>query len=150
MFPWYVFDQLRDGAGMVPFRPGHTSRPATGEAESQARRRTIEYRQNVIQDRLVLALCDKYGGQAVATEHPTGTGGRADALVQLADGSRELYEIKPAASAREAVRPAAFHVVSDAPMDDVTEEYLQTLEIQFGLKLGYLQVASGNGGRDDE
>jgi hypothetical protein len=163
MFPWYVFDQLRDATGKVPFRPGHTSRPATGEAESRAQRHTIEYRQNVIQDCLVGLLRDKYGHAAVATEHPTGTGGRADALVQHDDGSRELYEIKPASSAREAVRqalgqlleyayrrdglqPAALHVVSDAPMDDVTLEYLQTLETRFDLKLGYMQVA----GRSDK
>lgn len=160
MFPWFVFDQLRDASGRVPFRPGHMSRQATGEAESKGGRRTINYRQNVIQDRLVQLLRDKYGNDAVATEHPTGTGCRADALLEHEDGSRELYEIKPADSAREAVRqalgqlleyayrrnglqPSALHVVSDAPMDDVTGEYLDTLEARFGLKLGYLHVASG-------
>lgn len=161
MFPWYVFDQLRDAAGKVPFRPGHTSRSASGEVESQAQRRTIEYRQNVIQDRLVQLLRDRYGHDSVATEHATGTGGRADALVEHGDGSRELYEIKPATSAASAVRqavgqlleyayrrnglhPAALHIVSDAPLDEVTQEYLQTLEARFGLRFGYLQVAGGS------
>jgi len=95
----------------------------------------------------------------VGTEHPTGTGGFADALVQHKDGSRELYEIKPAGSAREAVRqalgqlleyayrrnglqPKAMHVVSDAPMDAVTGEYLESLEKRFGLRLSYLHVES--------
>jgi hypothetical protein len=157
MFPWYVFDQLRDETGRVPFRPGHTSRSARGEVETRAQRRTVEYRQNAIQDRLVQLLRDRYGDKAVATEHATGTGGRADALVQHNDGSRELFEIKPAATAREAVRqalgqlleyayrrgglmPAGLHVVSDAPLDEVTREYLQSLETRFGLKLTYLQV----------
>jgi hypothetical protein len=157
MFPWYVFEQLRDANGRVPFRPGHTPRAAEGEAQSQASRRAIKYRQNMIQNRLVQLLRDQYGDKAVATEHTTGTGGRADALVEHADGSRELYEIKPAASAREAVReavgqlleyayrrngldPAALHIVSDAPADPVTAEYLQKLEKRFGLRFHYLQV----------
>ena len=157
MFPWYVFDQLRDTTGKFLFRPGHISRQATGIADSKARQRAIEYRQNLIQDRLVQLLRDQHGDDAVATEHATGTGGRADALVKRSDGMLDLYEIKPAATAREAVReamgqlleyayrrnglqPASLHVVSDAPMDEVTKEYLQALEARFGLCLGYLQV----------
>jgi hypothetical protein len=127
--------------------------------ESQAQRRTVEYRQNRIQDRLVEMLRDQYGHDAVATEHSTGTGGRADALLQHRDGPRELFEIKPAASAREAVRqavgqlleysyrrnglkPTALHVVSDAAPDEITQEYLGELETRFGLKLTYLQIES--------
>lgn len=160
MFPWYVFEQLRDASGQLPFRPGHVSRVAIGQAASPAQVRTVEYRQNVIQDRLVERLRAQYGHDAVGTEHPTGTGGRADALVEHADGSRELYEIKPAMTAREAVRqaigqlleyawrrhglqPAALHVVSDAPLDEVTGEYLRNLEARFGLCFGYMQVDSG-------
>lgn len=163
MFPWFVFEQVHDASGKVPFRHGHTSRPASGEAQGRAESRTIEYRHNVIQDRLVALLRDHHGEDAVATEHATGTGGRADALVRRPDGRYELYEIKPATTAADAVRqamgqlleyayrrgglePAALHVVSDASLDEVTLEYMQTLETRFGLKLGYLQVAS----RSDE
>ena len=163
MFPWFVFQQMRGADGKVAFRPGHISRAAAGEAESLAQRRTINYRQNVIQNRLVELLREEHGHDAVATEHPTGTGGFADALVQHGDGSRELYEIKPAGSAREAVRqalgqlleyayrrnglqPKALHVVSDAPMDAVTGEYLEALEVRFGLRFGYMQVESGKSG----
>lgn len=167
MFPWFVFDQLRDSSGNVRFQHGHTTRAVTGQASGKAALRTIEYRQNVIQERLFELLCKAHGYKAVATEHPTGTGGRADALVQRPDGARELYEIKPASSAREAVRqalgqlleyayrrnglkPVALHVVSDAPMDEVTQEYLQSLESRFGLKLGYMQIDSGLGEAFDE
>lgn len=167
MFAWFVFDQLRDARGRVPFRPGHTTRAVAGEVRTDAALRSIAYRQNVIQDRLFHLLCEEHGREAVATEHPTGTGGRADAMVQHPDGSRELYEIKPADSAREAVRqalgqlleyayrrnglePAALHVVSDAPMDKVTKEYLQCLEDRFGLRFGYMQIASGIGVTHDE
>ena len=159
MFPWYVFEQMRDVGGTLPFRPGHTSRRAAGEAHGSPESRTIEYRHNVIQDRLFALLCERHGENAVGTERPTGTGGRADALVCRPDGRYELYEIKPAASAADAVRqamgqlleygyrrggldPIALHVVSDAAMDDVTLEYLQSLEVRFGLKLDYMQVSS--------
>lgn len=160
LFPWYVFDQLRDVTGKVSFRPGHTPRPASGEAVIESQRRSIEYRHNVIQDRLVSVLRAEHGHDAVGTEHPTGTGCRADALVLRGNGSLDLYEIKPAATARDAVRqavgqlleygyrrgglyPASMHVVSDAPLDDVTQEYLRELEVRFGLKFGYMLVASG-------
>lgn len=157
MFPWFVFQQVRDAGGRIPFRPGHKSRAPSGLVKSPEQQREINYRQNLIQDRLVALLRAKHGPDAVGTEHATGTGGFADALVQHKDGSRELYEIKPAGSAREAVRqalgqlleyayrrnglqPKAMHVVSDAPMDAVTGEYLRTLESRFGLKLMYLQI----------
>lgn len=163
MFPWYVFEQLRDADGRVPFRHGHVSRAPSGQMISPEQTRTIEYRQNVIQDRLVAQLHAQYGDKAVATEHPTGTGGRADALLRHDDGSLELYEIKPATTAREAVRqalgqlleyayrrnglkPKALHVVSDAALDEVTADYLQTLQDRFGLRFGYLHVASSQHG----
>jgi hypothetical protein len=103
----------------------------------------------------------------VATEHPTGTGGRADALVRGEDGSLHLYEIKPAPTAREAVRqamgqlleygyrrgglrPQTLHVVSDARLDDLTREYLQMLEERFSLKLAYMNVSSRSEGSDSD
>lgn len=157
MFPWYVFDQLRDASGELPFRHGHTPRPPTGEAQGTSGARSIEYRHNVIQDALVGLLRKRHGVTAVASEHPTGTGGRADALVRREDGRYELYEIKPAATAADAVRqamgqlleyayrrgglePAALHVVSDAALDDVTSTYLSRLQSEFGLPISYLQV----------
>jgi len=161
MFPWFVFEQMRDSTGALPFRSGHTSRPAVGEAQGSGQTRAINYRHNVIQDQLFAMLCARYGEEAVATEHPTGTGGRADALVRHPDGCYELYEIKPASTAADAVRqamgqlleygyrfgglePVLLHVVSDAPLDDLTSVFLSRLKSQFGLPIDYLQVAVEN------
>lgn len=163
MFPWFVFDQLRDRTGALPFRPGHMSRVGSGEVERQGEKHAVDYRQNVIQDRLVELLRGKHGVAAVASEHPTGTGGRADVLVQRSDGRRELYEIKPAATAREAVRqalgqlleyahrrdgldPCTFHVVSDAEPDALTQEYLDVLDARYGLRVEYIYVDIAGGG----
>jgi hypothetical protein len=157
MFPWYVAQHMLDAHGKPSFKSGHKPRPATGEARSSAQVRSIDYRHNVIQGRLFAMLCERYGDDMIGTEQPTGTGGRADALVRLPDGRYELYEIKPAAYAVDAVRqamgqlleyayrrgglePTTLHVVSDAPMDEVTAAFLARLKSEFGLPIEYLQV----------
>ncbi|MFC5576764.1 hypothetical protein ACFPOA_01885 [Lysobacter niabensis] len=157
MFPWFVHEHMRDATGKVPFQPGHTPKPAAGKAQGSSITREIEYRHNVIQDRLFEILCARHGQDAVGTERPTGTGGRADALVLLPGSSYALYEIKPAATAADAVRqamgqlleyayrrgglqPVSLHVVSDAPLDDLTAEYLVRLKSDFALPIEYLQV----------
>ncbi|EIL89069.1 hypothetical protein UU9_10502 [Rhodanobacter fulvus Jip2] len=162
MFPWFVFEQLRGANGKVPFRPGHTSKLATGDARGSPEGREIDYRHNVIQDCLFELLCARHGEDAVGTERPTGTGGRADALVCLPDGRFELYEIKPAPTAADAVRqamgqlleyayrrgglqPVSMHVVSDAPLDEITSEFLSHLRSEFALPIEYLQIACENG-----
>ena len=103
-------------------------------------------------------LCARYGKDAVGTEQATGTGGRADALVRLSGGRCELYEIKPATTAADAVRqamgqlleyayrrgglqPVSLCVVCDAPLDDITAEFLSRLKSQFALPIEYLQVS---------
>ncbi|MGY0611251.1 hypothetical protein [Luteimonas sp. A501] len=163
MFPWYVFEQLRDASGKLLFRPGHTPRPPIGQARGTGGTRSIEYRHNVIQDALVALLRERHGEDAVASEHSTGTGGRADVLVRRADGRYELYEIKPAATAADAVRqalgqlleyayrrgglePAALHVVSNAILDEGTSRYLSRLQSGFGLPVNYLQMACNTEG----
>ncbi|HDS1674820.1 TPA: hypothetical protein ACKQCJ_000800 [Stenotrophomonas maltophilia] len=157
IFPWFVYRNLVAGSDKVKFVPGHRSRVANGTAEVEAGLKSIQYRQNVIQDRLVDLLRRKFG-DSVATEHPTGTGGSADALVLRQDGQFVLYEIKPARTASDAVRQAmgqlleysyrgngleaaALVVVSNAHLDRVTEEYLDRLRSQFSLPLEYMQVA---------
>jgi len=161
MFPWFVFEQMKDATGKVPFRPGHTPKAAKGwRASSETRE--IEYRHNVIQDRLFELLCARHGKEAVGTEQATGTGGRADALVRLSADHCELYEIKPAATAADAVRqamgqlleyayrpgglqPMSLYVVSDAPLDDITAEFLSRLKSAFALPIEYLQVTVERG-----
>lgn len=157
MFPWYVFEQMRDASGKVPFRKGHTPRPATGQGERSSQTLAISYRHNLMQDKLVEILREQYGEDAVGTEHPTGTGGRADAVVQRADGRLDLYEIKVAARAADAVReamgqlleyayrrgglePATLYVVAEPALDAITAEFLSRLNTEFGLKLEYFQL----------
>lgn len=157
LFPWFVYEQLRDARGRLPFQPGHTPKPATGEVVFSMDPRTREYRHNVLQDRLHALLVERHGADAVGTERPTGTGGRADALVQRSDGRFDLYEIKPAISAADAVRqavgqlleyayrkgglePASLHIVSDAPLDEVTAGFLGRLAVEFALRFEYLHI----------
>jgi len=157
IFPWFVYRNLASESGRVNFVPGHKSRVASGTAEVEVGEKSIRYRQNVIQDRLVDLLRRKFG-DSVASEHPTGTGGSADALALNQDGQFILYEIKPAQTASDAVRQAlgqlleysyrgngleavTLVVVSNAPLDCVTAEYLDRLRAQFGLPLEYMHVA---------
>lgn len=156
IFPWFVYSNRVSDTGRIEFVPGHKSRVASGVAEVGLGLRTIQYRQNVIQDRLVDLLREEFG-DSVASEHPTGTGGAADALVLKRDGEFVLYEIKPATTASGAVRQALGQlleysyrgngleavelvVVSNAPLDPVTEEYIVCLRAKFGLPLRYMQV----------
>ncbi len=157
MFPWFVYRNLVSDSGRVKFVPGHKSRVASGTAEVEVGLKSIQYRQNVIQDRLVDLLRKKFG-DSVASEHPTGTGGSADVLVLKPDGQFALYEIKPARTASDAVRQALGQlleysyrgngleaaelvVVSNAPLDTVTAEYVDRLRARFSLPLEYMQVA---------
>ncbi|BCL76514.1 hypothetical protein JHS3_22500 [Jeongeupia sp. HS-3] len=167
LFPWYVFDQLRDANGKLPFRAGHRPHSAPQLSGQRTPIRSVSQRHNDIQNQLYRQLCAQPDAGSVATEHATGTGGRADALVLRCDGHYDLYEIKPAATAAEAVRqamgqlleygyrrgglnPASLYVVSDAPLDEVTQEYLQKLHTLFGLKLEYLQVTVGSAKKNEE
>lgn len=158
MFPWYVFENLGATPAGTEFRPEHVSKVRQGIAVTPGERREVQYRQNVIQDRLVTQLRAIHGDN-VGSEQSTGTGGKADVLVRLPAGRWAIYEIKPADCARQAVREAVgqlleygyrrgayphvtLHIVSDAPPDPITEEYLGTLEERFNLSFEYLQLSS--------
>ena len=157
LFPWFVYCNLASRKSKVEFVPGHTSRVANGTAQVQVGLRTVQYRHNVIQDRLVAQLQDQFGYDAVGSERPTGTGGTADVLVRHRDGGFDLFEIKVAETAAEAVREAVGQlleysyrrngleartlvIVSNAPREPVTDEYIGRLRAKFGLPLEYMQV----------
>jgi hypothetical protein len=157
MFPWFVFEQMRNSAGKVPFRSGHTPKPPGGQVRGSARESEIEYRHNLIQDRLFQLLSAQHGKDFVGTEHATGTGGRADALVKRPDGRYDLYEIKPAWTAASAVRqaigqlleyayrenglePVRLIVVSDATLDVATDKYLKRLHSAFSIDIEYMHI----------
>lgn len=91
------------------------------------------------------------------TELPTGTGGFADAVVRRSDSQFDLYEIKVAATAADAVRqamgqlleyayrrgglePARLFVVAEPLLDEVTEAFLQRMKEEFGLNLAYFRI----------
>ena len=157
-FPWFVLEQLRDAKGHLPFRPGHHPRQRGVEIVREASVAHASDRHIAIQDALYAQLRDAHGHDFVATEHATGTGGWADGLVKHPDGRYDLYEIKPAATAADAIRQAlgqlleyayrrgglenvTLHVVSDAPPDPITDDYLRELDRRFGLKVAYRQIA---------
>jgi hypothetical protein len=157
MFPWFVFEQMRDEAGEIPFQPGHVVRLEHGSADVSPGARNISYRHNVLQGHLYELLCSQFGKDAVRTELPTGTGGFADAVVRRSDTQFDLYEIKVAATATDAVRqamgqlleyayrrgglePARLVVVAEPVLDDVTEAFMQRMREEFGLNLVYFRI----------
>ncbi|MCZ8158442.1 MAG: hypothetical protein O9256_00865 [Rhizobiaceae bacterium] len=166
MFPWHVFESLGATPSTIDFRPEHVSKVRRGQSISPTERRDVTYRQNVIQDRLVEQLRRIYGHDAVGSEQPTGTGGRADVLVRLPEDLWAIYEIKPAETARQAVREAlgqlleygyrtgarpdvTLHIVSDADLDSDTELYLERLSDRFDLHIEYLHVGSAPDGGEE-
>lgn len=157
LFPWFVYERQRDGEITIPFRPGYRQQDASIRVEErEANRVIIGNRHVLIQKQLFDDLCARNGIDRVATEHPTGTGGFADVLVKREDGRYDLYEIKPADSAGEAIRqalgqlleyaywpggldPVSMTVVSDASLDDEAKRYLSDIKEKFNLTVGYRQ-----------
>ncbi len=157
MFPWFVVSQLRARVSPRSIPPGHTPRPASAYAHIPAGRREILLRHNMLQSILFEHLASEFGSDCVWTEHPTGTGGSADALVQLPDGSCYLYEIKIAESCAQVTRqamgqlleysfrigglePQKLFIVGEPALDEMTAQFLERLRSQFNLDISYLQV----------
>jgi hypothetical protein len=106
MFPWFVVEQLSARAGVLDGRQGHTPRATEAFASLPPERRKILLRHNQVQTALYERLVADHGHDRVRTEHPTGTGGFADAVVLLPDSRWQLYEIKIADTADAVVRQA--------------------------------------------
>ncbi|WP_263367050.1 hypothetical protein [Edaphobacter bradus] len=90
-------------------------------------------------------------------ELPSGNGGRIDLVCLLPSGEYDFYEIKPAVLARHAIRealpqlleyayrrggkePRRLIVASQAPLDDISSEFLASLRAK-GLPIHYEQVS---------
>ena len=58
---------LCDASGKVPFRKGHTPRPATGQGERSAQTLAISYRHNLMQDLLVAMRPDSFSTCSVVS-----------------------------------------------------------------------------------
>ncbi|MFW9078760.1 hypothetical protein ACOI9X_05680 [Pseudomonas sp. P2757] len=157
MFPWFVYEQLRDSNHRVPFTPGHRERPESTIVDLPATSRQVLLRHNQLQTHLYGLLSAQFGENFVKTEQATGSGGYADALVRLSDSRCILYEIKVALTAASAVREAmgqlleyAFRaggfepeklvIVAEPAIDLVTEKFLKRLNEEFRLRLEYLRI----------
>jgi hypothetical protein len=157
MFPWFVIDQLRARATPPTISPGHSPRPTSAFSDLPSTQRAIQLRHNAVQTKLFDVLVEEFGEGTVWTEHPTGTGGYADAIVRTSDGRCTLYEIKIANTAAQVVRlamgqlleygfragglePARLVVVGEPPLDNVTRRFIGRLREDFKLPIDYMRV----------
>lgn len=161
MFPWFVVEQLRARNGSYKIPAGHYPRPSSTFADISAEKRYVSLRHNVIQAVLYKELVQAYGRECVWTEHPSGTGGSADALVRAKGGRCILYEIKVADTAAAVVRqamgqlfeyayrdgglnPSELIVVGEPELDATSARFLETLRGRFGIPVSYLRVCIGD------
>lgn len=158
LFPWFVIEQVRNrGETEQKFEPGHKPRKGFASVQSTVAQRTADLRHNLIQTKLFSLLSNIYGKDNVKTEMATGTGGLADAVVRLPDGQFILYEIKIAETAALVVRqavgqlmeygfrtgglePVKLFAVGEPNLDEITQQFLVRLRVQFGLQVDYLQI----------
>jgi len=102
-------------------------------------------------------MARQYGEDRVWTEYPTGTGGRADAIVRPPEGGCFLYEIKIAGTSAEVMRqamgqlleygfrtgglePERLFVVGEPVLDNVTRDFIERLRNDFNLDIEYLRI----------
>lgn len=162
LFPWFVVEKLRAPPNSNGFRSGYRPRPESARANLTAKELAIELRHNQVQKALYGQLVHQYEAHRVGTECPTGTNGRADAVVQLTNNSCYLYEIKIAGTAAQVVReamgqlleysfragglePRKLFVVGEPALDAVTEAFIVRLRAEFNLNIEYLQVILADG-----
>lgn len=156
IFPWFVLDQLRAGTAKNP-RRGHRPRALSSFAHIPESQREIALRHNKLLTDLYRKLVDEYGEKNVCTEHPTGTGGYADAVVWLPGNECLLYELKIADSAALVVRqamgqlldygyrgrglqPKKLIAVGEPELDEEMRIYMGRLQAKFEMDIEYLQI----------
>lgn len=157
MFPWFVAEQVLAQKPVEKFQPGHRSRPPVAMSNISSSQREIDLRHNRVQDLLYARLVKEYGKEKVGTECKMGTGGYADAVVEVAKGKYHLYEIKIAGTAAEVVRqamgqlleygfrkgginPVQLFAVGEHALDEVTDEFMRRLRREFNLNIAYLHI----------
>lgn len=156
IFPWFVLDQLRASTANNP-RRGHRPRALSSYAHIPESQRKIALRHNKLLTELYRKLVDEYGEKNVCTEHPTGTGGYADAVVWLPGNECLLYELKIADSAALVVRqamgqlldygyrgrglqPKKLIAVGEPELDEEMRVYIERLQANFEMDIEYLQI----------
>lgn len=112
-------------------------------------------RHSMIQEKLVSELKQQYGANNVATENYIGLN-RIDVVVRDCQ-KYYFYEIKVANSARDCIRDAfgqlfdycfypdvrnasRIFVVGEAELDSSTKEYLEFINKEFSIPIGYLRI----------
>ena len=134
------------------FRPGFVAKPSSAQASQAEKELDITLRHNDLQAMLYRRLVEKYGGENVGTEVPSGTG-TVDVMVRQ-EGGFLFYEIKTASSPRACLREAlgqlleyAFWpgsqeairliVVGETELDEEAAKYLCILRERFSIPLEY-------------
>ncbi|MEB2122844.1 hypothetical protein VDS34_06020 [Xanthomonas campestris pv. campestris] len=157
VFPWFVHCQVKSLSFSKDISSDHVSPLGETSYRLPEGERVVALRHNLVQAALLADLKEKFSDCIVRVEHPTGTGGKADAVVRFPDKTIWLYEIKIAGTAITAVRQAmgqlleyAFRprglnatkliVVGESELDEVTEHYLQRLRLEFNLNIEYQQI----------
>ncbi len=137
----------------LEFKPGLTKKPSRATVSMTERRLNKALRHNDIQFALGQNLIRRYGKDKVGDEFPTADGKRVDLVVK--DGNDTIYyEIKVCASAQHCIRQAIGQlleysywpnvdratklvVVGEAKLDKDAQDYLNTLQVEFGLPIQY-------------
>ena len=157
VFPWFVFEQLRERMQHGTVAPGHTPGKTTTYYKPPEGVRAVSLRHNALQTSLYLRLASAYGSNRVWTERRLDNGGIADAAAQTDNGDWHLFEIKVADTAAAVVReamgqlleygfrqgglnPTKLFAVGEPPIDDLTQAYLARLHTQFNLDITYFQI----------
>lgn len=150
--------QIESTLGVAPFL--FQERLSIGEGSTlgqQAQKGiAITLRSNQIKSRLCEILKAANSGK-LGDEIPSGNGGRIDLVCLLPSGEYDFYEIKPSTIAKHAIRealpqlleyayrsgghkPRRLMIVSQAPLDEVSRAFLETLRTM-GLPIHYQHVA---------
>ncbi|MEC3888898.1 hypothetical protein [Xanthomonas campestris] len=157
IFPWFVHCQIDSSKFSKDISSDYA--PPLGETSYllAGAERVVSLRHNLVQAALLTSLRHEFSDCIVRAEHPTGTGGRADAVVRFPDGKLWLYEVKISDTAIAVVREAmgqlleyAFRpkglnaskliVVGEPELDEGTERYLDRLRSDFNLSIEYQQI----------
>ncbi|MEW6668412.1 MAG: hypothetical protein AB1512_24635 [Thermodesulfobacteriota bacterium] len=165
LLPLYVF--VESGTYMTPaesggeFHSGCTIKKTSTVVSRTSSDVDVALRHNELQLSLYELLCAEYGPENVATEHWIDSGGRVDAAVRRS-GQMTFFEIKVAPSARSALREGLGQlleyahwpskeradelvIVSEAPADHSTAQYLNHIRSKFNLNVFYRQLITTTG-----
>ncbi len=140
------------------FKPGFAIGGNTTQATSREKTIDVDLQSNQIKRHLCDLLSTEFGRDHIGDEIPSGNGGSIDLVVRLTNGQFDFYEIKPATSAKSAIRQALpqlleysyragrekahkLVIVSQPAIDEDSAEYLGFLR-SCGLPLYYRSVTT--------